>query len=162
MRQGLAGTDAVVFLAGDPAGLNVDRVDLGGTVIGTEAAASLSIPRWIQVSALGAVGTVPRYLRKAPWPHYLEAKAAGDRVVAASALDWTIVRPGPLTDRPEAGTAHAAARGAPYSRISRADVAETLVWVLRHPAETTSKTIEVAGGHEPLATTLAAAFDAAP
>jgi uncharacterized protein YbjT (DUF2867 family) len=162
MRRGLAGTDAAVFLAGDPEGRNVDRVDLGGTVIGTEVAASLSIPRWIQVSALGAVGTVPHYLQKAPWPRYLEAKAAGDRIVAASALDWTIVRPGPLTDRREAGAAYAVPRGAPNSRISRADVAETLVWVLRHPAETTSKTIEVVGGHEPLETTLAAAFDAAP
>jgi uncharacterized protein YbjT (DUF2867 family) len=162
MRRGLAGADAAVFLAGDPLGLNVDRVDLGGTVIGTEVAASLSIRRWIQVSALGAVGTVPRYLQKAPWPHYLEAKAAADRVVAASALDWTIVRPGPLTDRREVGAAYAVPRGAPYSRISRADVAETLVWVLRHPVETTSKTIEVVGGHEALGTTLAAAFDAAP
>jgi uncharacterized protein YbjT (DUF2867 family) len=162
MRQGLAGTDAAVFLAGDPRGLNVDRVDLGGTIIGTEVAASVSIRRWIQVSALGAVGTVPHYLQKPPWPHYLEAKAAGDRVVAASGLNWTIVRPGPLTDRHEAGAAYAVPRGAPYSRISRADVAETLVWVLRHPAETTSKTIEVVGGHEPLDTTLAAAFNVAP
>jgi hypothetical protein len=40
MRRGLAGTDAAVFLAGDPQGLNVDRVDLGGTVIGTEVAAA--------------------------------------------------------------------------------------------------------------------------
>lgn len=162
MQQGLAGAEAAVFLAGDPAALNIDRVDLGGTVIGTEVAASLSIPRWIQVSALGAVGAVPRYLQKPPWPRYLEAKAAADRVVAASALDWTIVRPGPLTSGREAGTAHAVPRGAPFSRISRADIAETLVWVLRHPAETTSKTIEVVGGHEPLETTLAAAFDAAP
>jgi nucleoside-diphosphate-sugar epimerase len=162
MRRGLAGTDAAVFLAGDPRGLNVDRVDLGGTVTGTEVAVSLSIPRWIQVSALGAVGTVPHYLQKPPWPHYLEAKAAGDRIVAASALDWTIVRPGPLTDRGEVGTAHAVPRGAPNSRISRADVAETLIWVLQHPAETTFKTVEVVGGHEPLDTTLAAAFDAAP
>jgi hypothetical protein len=159
---GLAGTDAAVFLAGDPEGLNVDRVDLGGTVIGTEVAASLSIPRWIQVSALGAVGTVPRYLQKALWPHYLEAKAArrprcgGER--------------SRLNDR-EARTTHRPTRSwRCVCRSARGSIQPDLSFGRRRDARlgsSASRRDDIEdhrsrGGHEPLATTLAAAFDAAP
>ena len=61
---------------------------------------------------------------------YLEAKAQADAALAASDLDWTIVRPGGLTDEPGTGRVEvapcwAAAARHPRRRRGRASPAST-------------------------------------
>ena len=66
---------------------------------------------------------------------YLRAKAEADRALAASGLDFTIVRPGGLTDEPPTGLVAIAER-LERGEIPRADVAAVLAAVL--PAATRS------------------------
>ncbi len=64
---------------------------------------------------------------------YYEAKAEADRRLMESGLDWTVVRPGGLTN--DAGTGRVTA-GSPldYGSIPRDDVAAVLVAVLDTPS----------------------------
>jgi uncharacterized protein YbjT (DUF2867 family) len=80
---------------------------------------------------------------------YLEAKAEADQVLARSGLDFTIVRPGGLTDDP--GTDLIAA-GPDVGRgeIPREDVAAVLVATLDFGEATIGKTFNVTGGETPI------------
>ncbi len=62
------------------------------------------------------------------WKAYVEAKRDADAALRESGLDWTILRPGRLTDDP--GTGRIDLGDAPRGDIPRADVAETVVAVL--------------------------------
>ena len=76
--------------------------------------------------------------------HYADLAAMED-IVRASGLDWTIIRPPQLTDKPLTGVYRTAygrnlRRGL---RISRADVADLMLHALSQP-ETIRKTVGVA------------------
>jgi uncharacterized protein YbjT (DUF2867 family) len=79
---------------------------------------------------------------------YLQAKADADAALVASGLDYTIVRPGFLTDDP--GTARVTA-GPDVERaeIPREDVAAVLVGALDQP-RTIGKTFVVVSGDTPI------------
>ena len=86
---------------------------------------------------------------------YLRAKrAADDTVRARTALDWTIVRPGHLTDDPGTGKVEIADETLRGS-IPRADVAAALLAVLDTPS-TAGQTFEVIGGEVPIGEAVAA------
>ena len=94
------GADAIVFAAGAGPGSGPERkrtVDLGAAVKCVEAAEALGVARFVIVSSIGAHD--PDGGAEAMRP-YLRAKAEADARVAASSLDWTIVRPGSLDERP--------------------------------------------------------------
>ena len=79
-------------------------VDLGAAVKCVEAAEALGVARFVIVSSIGAHD--PEAGPEAMRP-YLRAKAEADARVAASSLDWTIVRPGeprPTARAPAAST----------------------------------------------------------
>jgi uncharacterized protein YbjT (DUF2867 family) len=78
---------------------------------------------------------------------YLEAKAQADEALAGSGLDFTIVRPGGLTDDP--GTGRVAAGDVPRGDVPRDDVAATLAVVLDEPG-TVGKTFNLVGGDTPI------------
>src|ERR671938_1427852 len=102
-RPHLGAADAIVFAAGAGPGSGPERkrtVDLGAAVKCVEAAEELGIARFVIVSSIGAHD--PEGGPEAMRP-YLRAKAQADARVAASRLDWTIVRPGSLTDEPGTG-----------------------------------------------------------
>jgi uncharacterized protein YbjT (DUF2867 family) len=84
---------------------------------------------------------------------YLEAKAEADAALAASGLDYTIVRPGRLTN--DAGTSRVTA-GPDVGRadVARDDVAAVLVGVLDEP-RTVGKTFVVVGGDTQIPSALA-------
>ena len=65
------------------------------------------------------------------WRAYVEAKRDADAALRDSGLDWTILRPGRLTDDP--GTGRVALGDVPRGEIPRGDVAETIVAVLEDP-----------------------------
>jgi uncharacterized protein YbjT (DUF2867 family) len=63
---------------------------------------------------------------------YLRAKAQADEAVAASDRDWTILRPGGLTDEP--GTGSVRIDASPFrGSVPRVDVASVLARLLREP-----------------------------
>ncbi|HYD11604.1 MAG TPA: NAD-dependent epimerase/dehydratase family protein [Allosphingosinicella sp.] len=80
--------DAVIHIAGlinapDRAGF--EAVNVGGTAATVDAARAAGIRRFIHISSLAA--------REPELSDYGWSKARSERVVAASGLDWTIVRP---------------------------------------------------------------------
>ena len=146
----VAGADAVVMAAGAGPGSGPARkrtVDLGGAVKLIAAARAQGVARYLMISAIGA--SDPSAGSGAMRP-YLEAKAEADAQLAASGLDFTIVRPGRLTDEPGSGRIDAAERLGRGGSITRADTAATLVAVLDTPT-TIGLTFEVLEGATPIA-----------
>jgi uncharacterized protein YbjT (DUF2867 family) len=72
--------------------------------------------------------------------------------VRAQDLDWTIVRPGRLTDGPGSGQVRVGPR-VDYGEVPRADVAAVLLGVLDEPA-TAGKQFDLVSGGTPVATAL--------
>jgi uncharacterized protein YbjT (DUF2867 family) len=148
----IAGADAVVFAAGAGPGSGPERkrtVDLGGAVKLVEAARAAGVSRYVMISAIGARD--PSAGSEAMRP-YLDAKAEADAAVAASGLDFTIVRPGGLTD--ERGTGRVrAADGLERGSTPRDDVAATLVAVLDQPS-TVGHTFDLVSGDDEIVTAL--------
>ena len=148
-----AGADAVVFAAGAGPGSGAERkrtVDLGAAVKLIEAARGAGVRRYIMVSSIGADD--PASSGEAMRP-YLEAKAEADAALVDSGLDYTIVRPGVLTNDP--GTSRVTA-GPDVARaeIARDDVAAVIVAALDEPS-TVGKTFVVVGGETPIPSALA-------
>jgi uncharacterized protein YbjT (DUF2867 family) len=107
VRSHVAG-DAVVFAAGAGPGSGPERkrtVDEGAAIALMDAAARAGVRRYVMISAMGAAD--PEAGSEAMRP-YLRAKAAADSALQESGLDWTIVRPGSLTDEPGSGRVAAA------------------------------------------------------
>jgi uncharacterized protein YbjT (DUF2867 family) len=145
--------DAIVFSAGAGPGSGPERkktVDQGGAVKSIEAAKKNGIARFLIVSSMGAADPPEGDEGMAP---YLRAKAAADRALAESGLDYTIVRPGMLTDDPGSGKIEVAERLGRRGRIPRDDVAATLVACLEQP-NTIGKTFELLSGDEEIAAAL--------
>jgi uncharacterized protein YbjT (DUF2867 family) len=155
----VAGADAVVMAAGAGPGSGPDRkrtVDLGGALKLIEAARANHIPRYVMVSAMGAGDPESA---AGPMGAYQQAKAEADAALVASGLEFTIVRPGRLTDDPGTGRVEAAeslGRGGARGRsITRADTAAVLLAVLDTPS-TIGRTFEVLEGKTPIAEAIAA------
>jgi uncharacterized protein YbjT (DUF2867 family) len=126
----VAGADAVVFAAGAGPGSGPARkrtVDYGGAVALMEAALAHGIKRYVMVSAIGA--NHPERWSDQSRPYY-EAKAGADKLVSESGLDYTIVRPGSLTDDPGTGSVQIAENLETGGSVSRDDVAAVIAAVL--------------------------------
>jgi uncharacterized protein YbjT (DUF2867 family) len=80
---------------------------------------------------------------------YLEAKHDADEALAASGLDFTIVRPGVLTDAPGTGRVEVAGSLRRRGDIPRDDVAAVLLTVLGAD-NTIGKAFELLGGETPI------------
>jgi uncharacterized protein YbjT (DUF2867 family) len=143
----IASADAVVFAAGAGPGSGPERketMDHGGAVKLVAAAKADGIARYLIISSMGADPT----LEGDGFNVYLRAKGRADAELQASGLDYTIVRPGRLTDDPATGRVRAGehvGRG----EIPRDDVAAVLVACLRTPS-TVGRTFEVVSGDVPV------------
>ena len=101
----LTGADAVVFAAGAGPNSGVprkDTVDRAAAVLLADAAQQAGVRRYLLVSAMG-VDDEPAPDSGEVWVAYLRAKRAAEEAVRATELDWTILRPGRLTDDPGVG-----------------------------------------------------------
>jgi uncharacterized protein YbjT (DUF2867 family) len=139
--------DAIVFAAGAGPGSGSQRkltMDYGGAVKLIEAAKANGIARYLIVSSYGAD---PEAEGDDTFAVYLRAKGKADAELAASGLEYTVVRPTGLTDEPGGGLVALGrvARG----QIPRDDVAAILAAVLDAP-NTIGKTFEAAGGATPI------------
>jgi uncharacterized protein YbjT (DUF2867 family) len=150
----VSGADAVVFAAGAGPGSGTERkwtVDYGGAVKLIEAALAEGVRRYLMVSAMGAAD--PPAEGGDVFGEYLRAKAKADEALRASGLEYTIVRPGGLTDDPPAGMVRVGERLDP-AEIPRADVAAVLLACLdsRH---TIDRSLDLVAGPAPIADAVA-------
>lgn len=143
------GSDAIIFTAGGGAGSGAakkETIDRQGAVKLIEAAKSYGIRRYVMVSAMSADDpkSGPEGMRP-----YLRAKGAADDSLRQSGLDYTIVRPGRLTDDPATGRVDAAESLGRRGEITREDTARVLVATLA-ATNTYAKTFEVLAGDTPI------------
>jgi uncharacterized protein YbjT (DUF2867 family) len=152
VADALRGADAVVFAAGAGPGSGAarkDTVDRSASVLCARAAEHVGVRRFLQVSSMG-VDDPDAANRGDVFVAYLRAKKAAEEDLRARDLDWTILRPGGLTD--EAGTGRVRLAPPPVERgqISRDDVAAVLLGLLDAPG-TAGMTFEVVAGETPVA-----------
>lgn len=145
-----AGCGAVVFAAGGGPDGNIERkrtVDLEGSLKSIAGAQAAGVRRFVQISAMGADEPLPDDTDEV-WRAYVEAKRDADVAVRATQLDWTILRPGRLTDDAPTGRV-ALGPDVPRGEVTRADVAAVVVAVLDR-AETVGRQWNVIGGDVPI------------
>ncbi|MDN5744547.1 MAG: SDR family oxidoreductase [Nocardioidaceae bacterium] len=151
------GCDAVVFAAGGGPDGSAERkqsVDLDGSLKSMQAAGMLGIRRFVQISAIDVDRPVPEEAGGV-WKAYVEAKRDADAALRASDLEWTILRPGKLTDEPATGLV---ALGPEVERadVTRADVAAVVAAVLDRE-DTTGRQWNVVGDSTPVTDAIDAA-----
>ncbi|MBO0826637.1 MAG: NAD(P)H-binding protein [Streptosporangiales bacterium] len=153
VAETVAGADAVVFAAGAGPGSGASRkltVDRDAAILLADAAAAVGVRRYLMVSAMRADEADPD--SDDVFQIYLRAKAAADADLRGRDLDWTIVRPGRLTDDPGTGRVRLADH-VPYGEVPRADVAAVLAGALTQPA-TIRRQFDVVSGDTPVESAL--------
>lgn len=145
----LQGADAAVFAVGAGPGSGTDRkdtVDKGAAVLFADAAVRAGVRRFLVVSSMGAD---PQHKGDEIFDVYLRAKGAADEYVRGlDALDWTILRPGMLTNDAGNGQVRLEAHTG-RGPIPRDDVAAVLAELLDTPA-THGLTLELISGSAPV------------
>lgn len=141
----VVGCDAVIFAAGAGPGSGNERketMDRDGAIKLIEAAEKHGARRYLMLSTMGADDPESRDEKMQP---YMRAKGEADARLRNSTLDYTIIRPGRLTDDAGTGTIVAAESLGQYGEITREDVARAFAATLE--AENThGKTIEILSG----------------
>jgi uncharacterized protein YbjT (DUF2867 family) len=156
VAEHVRGADAVVFAAGAGPGSGAARketVDRDAAILLADAAEAAGVGRYVMVSAMGAD---PQATADDPvFQVYLRAKGVADEAIRArTALNWTIVRPGMLTDDPGNGRvtiADSTGRGS----VPRADVAAVLTAVLDEPG-TAGQSFDLISGDTAISEAVAA------
>ncbi|CBG70822.1 MULTISPECIES: SDR family oxidoreductase [Streptomyces] len=145
----LRGADAAVFAAGAGPGSGAgrkDTVDRGAAVLFADAAVRAGVRRHLVVSSMGAD---PAHEGDEIFDVYQRAKGEADAYVRGlDALDWTILRPGMLTDDAGTGLVRLEASTG-RGPVPRDDVAATLAELLETPA-TAGLTLELVSGSTPV------------
>lgn len=155
VADALGGCDAAVFAAGAGPGsgsARKDTVDRAASVLLADAAEAAGVRRLIQVSATGLDRVSDESAPAGMDPvfaDYLRAKKAAEHDLRARSLDWTILRPGRLTNAPGAGRVTLDS-SVPSGQVSRDDVAAVLLELLDAP-QTASRTLELIAGDDPIA-----------
>ena len=153
VAEAVKGADAVVFAAGGGPDSGVARketVDKGAAVLLADAAEQAGVRRYVMVSSMGTDAADPD--SEEVFQVYLRAKKAADDDLRARDLDWTVVRPGRLTDDPAAGRVQVGSLG--RGEIPRADVAAVLAEVLS-TSSTIGATFDLLAGHQTIEAALA-------
>ncbi|PTX61791.1 putative NAD(P)-binding protein [Melghirimyces profundicolus] len=123
----VAGCDAIVFTAGSGSHTGADKtmlVDLDGAFKTIDAGVAHGVERFLMVSSMMADRPEQGTERIR---HYFVAKGRADERLRDSGLNYTIVRPGRLTDEPAKGTVSIQENHETFGEIPRADVAATIV-----------------------------------
>jgi uncharacterized protein YbjT (DUF2867 family) len=147
----LSGADAVVFAAGAGPGSGAprkDTVDRAASVLMADAAQRAGVRRFVQISAMGA-DKPPQPGHDEVWAAYITAKGAAEADLRVRDLDWTILRPGGLTDAAATGKIRLAPPPLPRGTIPRADVAAVIAALLDNPG-TRHQTLDLVSGDSPV------------
>ncbi|MFY1677271.1 MULTISPECIES: NAD(P)H-binding protein [unclassified Streptomyces] len=149
IAERLRGADAAVFAAGagpDSGTARKDTVDKAAAVLFADAAVQAGVRRFVIVSSMGAD---PRHPGDGVFDVYLRAKGEADaHVRALDALDWTVLRPGQLTDDAGTGLVRLEAHTG-RGPVTRDDVAAVLAELVDTPA-TAGLTLELVNGSVPV------------
>lgn len=130
VQPALDGCDAVIFTAGSggKGGTEkTDAVDRDGAIAVIDAAKEAGVERFVMVSSMGA--DTPEQ-GSHDLQHYLRAKQAADNHLRESGLQYTIVRPGALTNDRGSGKVDVAKHLGRQGSVPRDDVAAVLLQVL--------------------------------
>lgn len=144
------GVDAVIFAAGSGPSTGADKtltIDLWGSVKAAQYAQEKGVKRFVQLGSMGS--NDPDAGGEAMKP-YLVAKRTADELLQATNLDYTIVRPGALSDEDKSEKIEVSLEGFSSMEgrsIPRADVAHVLVDVLDR-RNTYNKVFEVLQGDQ--------------
>ncbi len=147
--EAVEGCDAIMFAAGAGPGSGAARketMDYGGAAKLIEAAQKRGVRRYLMLSSMGAGN--PEGGSEAMQP-YLFAKARADERLIRSDLQYTIIRPGGLTNGEGTGRIDAAQSLGRRGQISRDDVARTFADALEM-RNTYGKTFEILAGDTPI------------
>ncbi|MFC4138992.1 MULTISPECIES: NAD(P)H-binding protein [unclassified Microbacterium] len=150
----IAGHDEVVWSAGagggDPA--RTHAVDFEAAVRSMDAAKDAGVRRYVMVSYFGS--SPEHGIPETDSFHaYAEAKAAADKYLRATSLDWTVLGPSRLTLGE--GTGRIVVEPPASGEVSRANVAQVIAQTLIESA-TLRRTIRFNDGEHPIAEALAA------
>lgn len=155
----LSGADAVVFAAGAGPGSGAERkdsVDRGGASLLADGATLAGVRRYVLVSSMGA-GSEPAPGMDAMFASYLRAKSASEADLVGRDLDWTILRPGTLTDDPGTGRVRLD-EDVPPGTVPRDDVAHVIVELLHEP-RSAGLVLELVSGDVPVDAAVAAVIE---
>ena len=154
LKKLLEGADAAIFAASASKTGDVWKVDRDG--LGNVAAAAKETPTLRRVVAVSSALVSPhngwhpiRLLlnnMRGGGQKIMDAKFEGERRLAASGVDYAVVRPGGLADAPPAGASALVVSQGDRSgagRISRSDVAELCVAAAHAGPEASRVTLEV-------------------
>ncbi|MGA2927770.1 MAG: NAD(P)H-binding protein [Solirubrobacteraceae bacterium] len=148
------GAGAVVFAAGAGPGSGAQRkltMDRDGAIKLLRAATQVDVARYLMISSVGAEGPPDG---EDVFSVYLRAKAEADAALQSSDRDWTIVRPGRLTDATGRGQVRIDLE--PFrGEVSRDDVAAVLDLLLLQGLAT-GRVLYVNAGQAPIAQALEA------
>jgi nucleoside-diphosphate-sugar epimerase len=157
IAEAIAGADVAVFAAGAGPGSGPERkltIDRDGAIKLLEASVTAEVPRFLIVSSVGAESPPDG---EDTFSVYLRAKAEADRAVQSSDRDWTIVRPGRLTDEP--GRERVRIDTEPFrGEIPREDLAAVLDAIIR-TERATRVLLYLAGGEQPVEEALEAVLE---
>ncbi|QDU73521.1 putative sugar epimerase YhfK [Bremerella volcania] len=146
--------DVVVFSAG-AAGSGPERttaIDGGGVIKMMDAAQANGIKRVYLVSAFPDARRDAE--RKEGFEHYIRTKRMADNALAATDLDWVILRPATLVTEEGNGKVKAGL-AIPYGTVARGNVAAFLAALIERP-EIRREIIELTDGEVPVKEAVAA------
>jgi nucleoside-diphosphate-sugar epimerase len=154
----LVGADAAVFSAGSGNSATAarrDRMDRAAVVLVMDAAERAGVRRFLHVSSINVGCADDRGIGEG-YATYLRAKRAAEQhIFARDRLDWTVLRPGVLTDEQGDGSVELAAGNmvgpdvARFDQVARDDVAAVLAALLDRP-DTAGRIYVVVGGETPI------------
>ena len=132
------------------------RPDFEGNKNVIDAAKKTGIPRFIMVTSIGAGDSAltPPWIARWFLKEIMVEKTKAEEYLKASGLDYTIVRPGGLLDKPASGKATLTADVKNYSWISRADVGKLVAETVKND-DTIKKTL---GTYDPTRTSFTSMF----
>lgn len=131
ISEAVGHVDAVVFAAGAGPGSGAERkwtVDRDGAIKLMDAAKKNDVRRYVMISAM----KVEEPRGNEVFQEYQKAKSQADKALRESGLEWTILRPGRLTDDLPKGRI-ALGTDLESDEIPRSDVAAVVAEVLDTP-----------------------------
>lgn len=144
LSDAVKNADKVIFAAGS-GGKNVIAVDQDGAKRFADAAKKAGSKKFVMLSSMGA--DTPSIMPELE--DYLKAKQNADDHLRASGLNYTIVRPGGLTNEGGTGKIQLHEKIGKQGSIARADVAQTLVDALEDDVKH-NQTFEIITGEVPI------------
>jgi len=144
LTEVVKGIDRVMFAAGSGGDTSKEKttaVDQEGAINLIDQSKAAGVKKFVMLSSMGT----EKPSENPDMQHYLQAKKNADNHLQASFLDYSIVRPGKLTNKEKTNRIKANERLNESGEISRKDVAQVLVDCLP-PTMLQNKTFEILEG----------------